>query len=127
MYAMKVIGNDCSSQEAWSEWLEKGRQALTAAKIPRMMITGDSDGTFSVESVSKVKSILEMPEDCFHVVKDAGHLPMLEKPEEVAQVIRTFLSNYSTGLGIDAAEPVEGTPVGSAAPVESDRTDDIKQ
>ena len=98
MYAMKVLGRDCSSQETWDDWLEKGKQALKAAKIPRMLITGDSDGTFSVDDVTQVKNILEVPDECFHVVQDAGHLPMLEKPEEVSQTIRTFLCNKTTCL-----------------------------
>ena len=87
--------------------------ALTAAKIPRMMITGDSDGTFSVESVRNVTSILEIPEDCFHIVKDAGHLPMLEKPDEVAEIFRTFLSNHTTCMretNLSKDEAVESTP-----------------
>ena len=95
---MKVIGNDCSSQEMWAEWLEKGKQALRAAKIPRMMISGDSDGTFSLDDVTQAKNLLEVPDECFHIVKEAGHLPMLEKPEEVAQTIRTFLCSHTTCL-----------------------------
>ena len=93
--------------------MEKGKAALTAAKIPRMMITGDSDGTFSVESVRNVMSILEIPEDCFHIVKDAGHLPMLEKPDEAAEVIRTFLSNHTMcmrDMNLSEDKAVESTP-----------------
>ena len=92
MYVMKVLGSDCSSQDNWSEWLEKGKRALNAAKIPQMMISGDSDGTFSVEHVTKAKYLLEVPDECFLIVKDAGHLPMLEKPEEVAKAVKTFLT-----------------------------------
>lgn len=98
MYVMKVVGNDCSSQEAWDEWLEKGKQALRVANIPRMMMCGEQDGTFSVSDVTKAKVLLEVSDECFHIVKDAGHLPMLEKPEEVVQVIRTFLCSQTTCL-----------------------------
>ena len=98
MNVMTVLGSDCSSQENWREWLEKGKRALNAAKIPRMMISGDSDGTFSVEDVTKAKYLLEVPDECFLIVKDAGHLPMLEKPEEVAQAVKTFLCNHTTCL-----------------------------
>ena len=88
---MKVLSSDCSSQDNWSEWLEKGKRALNATKIPRMMISGHSGGTFTVEDVTKAKYLLEVPDECFFIVKDASHLPMLEKPEEMAQAVKTFL------------------------------------
>ena len=90
MYVMKVVGNDCSSQESWSEWLEKGKQALKAAKIPRMLISGDSDGIFSIESVTQVKD-LEVPDNSFHIVKEAGHLPMLMSCEPTHGLCKALL------------------------------------
>lgn len=119
MYVMKVLGNDCSSQESWSEWLENGKQALNVAKIPRMLISGDADGVFSVDNVTKAKDLLEVPDDCFHIVKEAGHLPMLEKPEEVAQVMRTFLCSQTTCL---LCVPKTGLPENALS--EGDKTAD---
>ena len=126
MYVMKVVGNDCSSQESWSEWLEKGKQALKVAKIPRMLISGDCDGVFSVESVTKVKDLLEVPDDSFHIVKEAGHLPMLEKPEEVVQVIRTFLCNHTTSLLCIPKTEVPGLG-GASTTADGDKTADHEQ
>lgn len=93
MYMMKVIGEDCSNQQAWSEWLTQGKEALLSGNIPRSIVCGDGDGLFSVESCLQVKKLFEVPDDCFHVVKDAGHLAMLEKPSETNKIIKDFFCN----------------------------------
>ena len=61
-----------------------------------MMICGDSDDTFLIENVTRAKNLLEVPDECFHIVKEADHLPMLEKQEEVAQTIRTLICSHTT-------------------------------
>ena len=95
MYVMKVIGTDCSKQEVWEKWLEDARRVLSGSGIATTLICGDGDGVFSLENCEKLKSFLEIPEDCFHIIKDAGHLAMLEKPVEVNRIVLKFLADLS--------------------------------
>ena len=50
------------------------------------LICSDSDGTSSFENCKKLKSLLDTPEDCSHIIKYAGHLAMLEKSVEVNKI-----------------------------------------
>ena len=95
MYMMKVLASDCSNQEVWDKWLEDARQGLSASSFTTTLICGDSDGTFSLENCEKLKSLLDIPEDCFHIIKDAGHLAMLEKPVEVNKIVWKLLAELS--------------------------------
>ena len=92
---MKVLASDCSNQEVWDKWLEDARQGLSASSFTTTLICGDSDGTFSLENCEKLKSLLDIPEDCFHIIKDAGHLAMLEKPVEVNKIVWKLLAELS--------------------------------
>ena len=40
----------------------------------------------------------EIPDELYHVIKGVGHLPMLEKGDEVLAILHDFLCNYSGGL-----------------------------
>ena len=98
MYAMRTIGSDCSSQSAWKAWLEGGRQALAAANIPCCLVTGEYDGIFSSESSLRFKEMLGVSDDMYHEIEGVGHLPMVEKGDEVAAILRDFLCNNSGEL-----------------------------
>ena len=91
MYTMRTIGVDTSKQSSWDGWLEGGKEALVGHEIPRALIAGEEDGIFSVDSCKKLKRMFDIPDESFHIVKGSGHLPMLEKPEEVSQILRDFL------------------------------------
>ena len=95
MYVMKVLAADCSNQEIWDKWLEDARQTLSASSFTTTLICGDSDGTFPLKSCEKLRSLLDIPEDCFHIIKDAGHLAMIEKPVEVNQIVWKLLTELS--------------------------------
>ena len=113
MYVMKVIGQDCSKQQLWEQWLTRGKQALLSANIPRALVCGDNDGLFSVDSCLEVKQLLEISDECFHVVKDVGHLAMLEKPEEVNQLIRDFFCSKIPCLKCNTKPSAECSESGS--------------
>ena len=95
MYVMKVLAADCSNQEIWDKWLADGRQSLSASSFATTLICGDSDGTFPLENCEKLRSLLDIPEDCFHIIKDAGHLAMIEKPVEVNKIVWKLLAELS--------------------------------
>ncbi len=91
MYMMKTIGLDCSNQATWNHWLEDGKQVLVGHSIPRALISGDEDGVFPAQSAQTLKRRFEIPDAEFHMLEGVGHIPMLERGEEVAQIIMDFL------------------------------------
>ena len=91
MWMMKVLAADCSDQAVWDRWLAEGKDALSSGGIPRAIVCGDGDGIFPVSSCQNAKSFLDVREEDFHVVMDAGHLAMLEKPVEVNRIVKEFL------------------------------------
>ncbi len=66
------------------------------------MICGDSDGIFSVPHCEYVRGLLDIPAESFHVVKEAGHLMMIEKPDEVTKVIRDFVVGEAKLISADS-------------------------
>ena len=91
MYMMKVILQDCSDQDLWDTWLSDASEILVSANTPRVLICGDDDGIFPLERCNGVKRALQISDECFHVVREAGHLPMIEKPNEVLQILKDML------------------------------------
>lgn len=98
MYAMRTIGLDCSNQTTWDHWLDDGKAVLVGHNIPRTLVSGDEDGVFSLESARKLKQRFEIADEHYHVSGETGHLPMLERGEEVAQIVADFLCNSSEVL-----------------------------
>lgn len=94
MYAMRTIGINCSDQVAWDRWLEDGRQVVVANKVPRYLVAGEHDGVFDLTSSKKLKELFEIPDDCYYIVRDVGHIPMLEKAEEVGGLLQDFLCQH---------------------------------
>ncbi len=123
MYAMKTIGIDCSDQPKWTRWLEDGRQAVVGNKIPCALIVGEYDGIFSLESTERLKEMMEIPDKMYHVIKGVGHLPMLEKGEEVLAILQDFLCNFSGSLEcVDRTNETVKLPMGARFNVVSSST-----
>ena len=72
----------------------KGRTLL--AKAARMrgsrlgVLTGDSDNVVPFRASKRVAELLDVPLEVF---EDTGHLPMDERPEELAQSLIKFINN----------------------------------
>jgi pimeloyl-ACP methyl ester carboxylesterase len=88
---MRTIGRDTSSQSSWDSWLEAGKEAVLQQNIPLAMVVGDEDGVFNTENSKKFKQMFEIPDESYHTLEGVGHLPMLEKAEEVSQILFDFL------------------------------------
>lgn len=66
--------------------LSAGTQTLT---LPTLGIAGDEDGASPPDVVEATTRMI--PGAQFHVIKDAGHLPCVEKPAEYAAILNPFL------------------------------------
>ncbi len=88
---MKVLLGDTTNQELWNDYITTAAQVLISKDIPRLLIGGEGDGIFPEEKIIGLKRILEVPDDCYHVINEVGHLPMLEKPSEVLDIILNFI------------------------------------
>ena len=94
MYAMRTIGKDCSNQERWDGWLEEARGALMEQDIPCVLIMGSEDSCFSQDAARALKQLFQIPDERFHLVEGAGHIPMLEgSGKEVYRILKDFLSD----------------------------------
>ena len=65
---------------------------LAAVESPVFILWGDSDNILDVSSVSVMQRAL--PDANVVIMKDMGHVPMLERPAETAGHYATFLSKH---------------------------------
>ena len=89
MYMVKVQGKECADQALWDGWLAEGKDGLSG-EVPVTMICGSGDGVFSVENCRELATLLGIGDDQLHVVEGVGHLSMLEKPDQVSNIITDF-------------------------------------
>lgn len=59
--------------------------------VPRVLISGDQDGVFDLDSSKTLKQHFEIANEHYHVVEGVGHIPMLERGKEVSQIVVNFL------------------------------------
>lgn len=60
--------------------------------IPVTTIAGTEDGSTPPEIVQKTADLCGAD---FHLIDDAGHLPCVEKPEQIAGILRNFIGDGS--------------------------------
>lgn len=74
---------------------EKARQI----GVPAICIVGDEDGSTSVETVAGLaKSI---PGSRFEIISGAGHLPCVETPERLADIILVFIGGLENRVTLN--------------------------
>ena len=59
-------------------------------RLPTLAIAGANDGTTPPDLVRETAALI--PGHRFHLMRGAGHLPMVEKPGEFAATLQTFLT-----------------------------------
>ncbi len=65
-------------------------RTLRMAKVPALIITGDKDTLVPVRRAELIAQLMKQAR--LAVIPDAGHLPMLEQPEAVSDLLRDFLA-----------------------------------
>lgn len=66
------------------------QKTLRKANVPTMIIAGENDTLVPRRRAEFLAAM--MPQGCLEMIAEAGHLPQLEQPEAVTQVLETFLS-----------------------------------
>ena len=65
-------------------------ESTRALKVPTLCIVGDQDGSTPPDLVRSTAELIRGAE--FHIVADAGHIPCIEQPDAVADLVRQFLA-----------------------------------
>lgn len=66
-------------------------ESTRALRLPVLLMVGDQDGSTPPDLVRSTASLIQGSE--FRVIENAGHLPNIERPDAVADLIGTFLAN----------------------------------
>ncbi|TGE16090.1 alpha/beta fold hydrolase [Hymenobacter elongatus] len=86
-----------ASHPAWDAWMRHGsREDISArlclVQLPCLIITGGADPIMS-PSVHGLETLPYLPDGTpLEIIGGVGHLPPLEAPEEVAQLLREFVA-----------------------------------
>ena len=64
-------------------------EAAAKIAVPTICIVGDQDGSTPPELVLSTAKLI--PNARYEVIKDAGHIPCVEQPETLTEVIRAFV------------------------------------
>jgi pimeloyl-ACP methyl ester carboxylesterase len=60
--------------------------------LPVLCLVGDEDGATPPDLVEDMAR--RIPNSSLHVIESCGHIPCLEKPDELAQLILAFISKH---------------------------------
>jgi pimeloyl-ACP methyl ester carboxylesterase len=85
------LGVDCYTRQVRAMQRRRDQQnTLRKIAVPCLVMCGADDPITPVKRHSFMAEMI--PSADLHVVDDAGHLPMLEQPEQVARALRDWLS-----------------------------------
>ncbi|MBA4325331.1 MAG: alpha/beta hydrolase [Rhodobacter sp.] len=66
------------------------QKTLRKVHVPTMIIAGESDTLVPRRRAEFLAAM--MPQGCLEIIAEAGHLPQLEQPEAVTNLLQTFLA-----------------------------------
>lgn len=67
--------------------------AAARISVPTMCVVGDQDGSTPPELVANMAKII--PGARYEVIKGAGHIPCVEQPEMLCEIIEAFAQTYN--------------------------------
>jgi 3-oxoadipate enol-lactonase len=70
-------------------------ESTRALKVPTICMVGDQDGSTPPDLVRSLAALIKGAE--FRVIADAGHIPCVERPDAVADLIGSFLKTAHYG------------------------------
>jgi abhydrolase domain-containing protein 6 len=88
------IYNDMRITQKRLETADFGRQiknTMAEHQVPTMIMWGKEDRVLDVSAVAAFKKVI--PQATVHIFPNVGHLPMVEIPDESAEVYQQFLSS----------------------------------
>jgi pimeloyl-ACP methyl ester carboxylesterase len=85
--------------------------AMRAVKPPVLLLHGEKDRLVSVHSARE--AAVRNPDWRFEVLSDVGHVPQLEVPDAVADLILDWLGTEGATAARRAAEPAAGSRPGN--------------
>lgn len=83
--------------------------ALAATKTPALVIGGERDNLMPVALLRRIAQLLPNAE--LHLLPDAGHQLMLERPDEIAALLRAFAVEIAEKGSERVAEEQDAAPV----------------
>ena len=69
------------------------RELLSRIRVPTLVIAGDQDQIIEVEDARQMA--MAVPNSRFHLISGAGHMPMMEKPKDVAEGLDWLISKMA--------------------------------
>jgi pimeloyl-ACP methyl ester carboxylesterase len=70
-------------------------------EVPTLVLSGDKDKLIPLEHSERI--VEQLPDAEFVVVPDAGHMVLLEKPDEVTAALTGLLRRVRAGAGQERA------------------------
>jgi 3-oxoadipate enol-lactonase len=74
-------------------------EAARHIRVPTICVVGEEDGSTPPDLVLSLAKLI--PNAHYEVIRNAGHLPCVEQPEALTEVITAFLSSVAHGEKID--------------------------
>ena len=83
---------------------------LAEIRVPTLILWGKQDRVLHVDNAALLQQ--KIPGSRKVLIEEAGHVPMMEKPEETAQLFLDFLREVATSapnIGLERNAPKEAT------------------
>ena len=77
------------------QWRQELLEAVERHRIPTLALWGERDSVLPAAHLRAVVSLLPHAET--HLLTDAGHMPQIERPDEFAPLVTSFLERHPVG------------------------------